>query len=68
MRVSGTLPGGVRTDARAYYRQDRLALAGAQWSQARPQVQQVGGVEWEGQVLLGGGTRCPRRWAWAASP
>lgn len=54
VRVSGTLPGDVRTDARAYYRRDGLALSGETWSQTHPQVQQVGGVEWEGQVLLGG--------------
>lgn len=54
LRVTGTLPGGVRTNARAYFRRDRVALSGGLWSQSEPQVQQLGGVELEGHVLLGG--------------
>ncbi|WNG50794.1 TonB-dependent receptor [Archangium minus] len=55
LRLSGTLPGGVQTNARAYFRRERVALSGGgPWSEADPQVQQVGGVEVEGQVLLGG--------------
>ncbi|QRK09801.1 TonB-dependent receptor [Archangium violaceum] len=54
LRLSGTLPGGVQTNARAYFRRDRVALSGGPWSGEDPQVQRLGGVEVEGQVLLGG--------------
>jgi iron complex outermembrane receptor protein len=54
LRLAGTLPGGVRTNARAYFRRDRLELSGGPWGQQGAQVQWLGGVEAEGQVLLGG--------------
>ncbi len=54
LRVTGTLPGDVRTNARAYFRRDRVVLSGGSWSGPDAQVQQLGGVELEGQVLLGG--------------
>ena len=53
LRVTGTLPGGVHTDARAYYHQDALALSGGTWSQTTPQVQRLGAMELDGRVLLG---------------
>jgi iron complex outermembrane receptor protein len=53
LRLAGTLPGGVRTNARAWFRRDRVALSGGPLGQLGAQVQRVGGVEVEGQVLLG---------------
>lgn len=54
LRLAGTWPGGVRTDARAYFRRDRVALSGGPPGTRGAQVQRLGGVELEGQVLLGG--------------
>ena len=53
VRLTGTLPGGVRADARAYFRRDRVALSGGALGMKGAQVQRLGGVELEGQVLLG---------------
>ncbi len=54
LRLSGLLPGEVESQARAYFRRDRVALSGGPVGQEGAQVQLVGGVELEGQVLLGG--------------
>ncbi len=53
VRLAGTLPGGLQTNARAYFRRDRLALSGGPLGLQGAQVQRLGGVELEGQVLLG---------------
>ncbi len=53
LRLAGTLPGEVRTNARAYFRRDRVALSGGPLGALGAQVQRLGGVEVEGQVLLG---------------
>ncbi|ATB28855.1 TonB-dependent receptor plug domain-containing protein [Melittangium boletus] len=52
LRLAGAWDGGMRLDARAYARRDRLVLSGGAWS-SPAQVQRVGGVEVEGRTRLG---------------
>ncbi len=54
LRLSGTLPGGVRSSARAYFRRDTLWLTGGSVLTQGGQVQRQGGVELEAQRLVGG--------------
>lgn len=54
VRVAGPLPEGGQGSARAYYRNDWLALSGGPVGLRGAQVQHLGGLEVEGQVLLGG--------------
>jgi iron complex outermembrane receptor protein len=54
VRLGGPLPGAGEGSARAYFRRERLALSGGPVGLQGAQVQLLGGLELEGQVLLGG--------------
>ncbi|MBN1204845.1 MAG: TonB-dependent receptor [Myxococcaceae bacterium] len=53
LRLSGVL-GGVRGSTRAWFRGDRIGLAGGPQAEQGSQVQRTGGVELEARKLLGG--------------
>lgn len=54
LRLSGTLPGEVRSSARAYFRRDTVSLTGGPVASQGEQAQRLGGAELEARRLLGG--------------